>query len=157
MDTELELISETQNKLKELLDCYNDKSLSIKKSNEERIEELYGQILGFIAEKFEAYKIFYTKYCNKVHDIATVYVKHSYDDRGDWIDVRANSDWTQFFFAEDYCGIKVSHKRIVLNWQRIKEDFLMGLENHKEDYLRTCEKTMYDNIKLKEQLDEFEL
>lgn len=157
MDKTLELISETQNKLKELLDDYNNKSLSIEKSNERRIEELYCQILGFIARKFEPYKTFYVKYCNKVHTIASVYVKHSYDDSGDWIDLRANSDWTQFFFAKDYCNIEVTHERIVLGWQRIKEDFLRALENHKADYLRSCEKTMNENIKLKEQLDAFAL
>ena len=156
MNETLELISETQNKLKELLDNYKNERQLIQKENEDRIEELYGQILGFIAEKFEPYREFYVRYCNKVHTVASVWIQ-GLNSGGEWVDIRANSDWTQFFFDKGYYGLEVSHRRIVLGWQRIKEDFLKRLEKHKADYLRIGEISMNENLKLKEQLDAFEL
>lgn len=155
MDKTLELISETQSKLKELIDDYRNESLSIKKENEDRIEKLYSQILDFIAEKFEPYKQFYIRYCNKLHDVASVWIKNG--ESGDWIDIRATPDWTQFFFAKNYCNLEIPHGRIVLGWSRIKEDFLESLERHKNQYLKILQEQREYSLKLKEQLDAFEL
>ena len=155
MDTTLELINETQGKLKELLDNYRNDTKSIATQNNDRVEELYNQILGYIAEKFEPYKEFYLRYHNKLHKVASVWISDSYS--GDWIDIRANSDWTKFFFSPNQYGWEVSHKRIVLGWKRIKEDFLKDLEREKDDYLEDCDRNRNEAIELKAKLDAFEL
>lgn len=163
MNEKLIEISELQDKLKELMTDYTNRTNQIKQDNEDRIEAYYSQIMSFIAEHFKPYERFYKSYCNAVHDIASVWVSGgSSSNGGDWVRIRASKDWSSFYFINTYWREdsdlgKVEHKRIVLGWQRIKEDFLEGLEKHKNDYFRTIEGSRRSAEELSKKLDDFQI
>lgn len=157
MNEKLIEISELQNKLKELMTDYVSRTEQIKQDNKDRIETYYSQIMSFIAEHFKPYERFYKAYCNKDHDIATVWVQPFAG--GHWVYLQSNSDWTSFQFVCNYYRRReiVGKECIVLGWQKIKEDFLSGLENHKNEYLEIIENSRKSEEELSRKLDDFQI
>lgn len=151
MTDTLEQIAETQRTLKELCDGYARSTADLIRHNNDRIEELYQQILSFMAEKLQPYKQFYTHFTDLLHTVSSPYLKGE-----GWIRIRANDDWSRVFI-ESCKDRSVPHKEVVLQWKELKESYLQTLEKQKEGYLKASKNARQEQIDLQEQLDAFEL
>ena len=151
MKDTLKQIAETQRTLKELCDDYSRDTADLRSHNNDRVEELYQQILNFMAEKLQSYKQFYIHFTDLLHTVASLYLKGE-----GWIRIRANDDWSHVFIGT--CGDRsVSHKAVVLQWKELKESYLRSLEKQKEGYLKASKDARQEQLDLQEQLDAFEL
>lgn len=155
MDETLELISETQNKLKELMVGYSKKTKSVQKQNDDKIKELYEQIMEFIAETARPYRQFFRQGLSK-YRIAIVSIKHSDYNDSSVYDLMANNDWTKFYFTNQY-NTAPSYSSVVLDWKNVKKALLNSLEFDKEVALTDLEIARKKAFELKEKLDAFEL
>ncbi|MBO6131032.1 MAG: hypothetical protein J6P28_03590 [Treponema sp.] len=156
---ELNEIRETSNRLKELISSYSENTQKIKNNNQKRIEDLYSQILDYIKNTlFPPYKEFYTQYHNKEFKIAWVSSNISCFYYNSLYLRASDSTFENLIFDTSAKKVTDADKQqIVLHWQKIKEQIIKEMEEHKRSCLSSFEYHRKLELELSSSLDAFKL